>query len=65
VISGNRPPITLQQKANNDPKLEFMLAAIESCWNQDPNRRSSPKHILKNLKTLMESETYPYLQTNI
>jgi len=63
VMSGNRPQITFQAKEDN--KVLFMLTAIESCWNQDANGRPFFKDLVKQLRGLMDLESYPYSQTNI
>jgi len=62
VMSGARPVISIVDD-KRDNKVSYMIALIESGWNQDLNGRPSFKEALRQLKGLMDLETFPFVQT--
>jgi len=61
-MSGARPVISIVDD-KRDNKVSYMIALIESGWNQDLNGRPSFKEALRQLKGLMDLETFPFVQT--
>jgi len=68
VSRGDRPHLSREfanQTEEPDNKMLFYLSVVQSCWSQDSNSRPFAKDLVKQLRGLMELESYPYIQTDI